>query len=60
VVVHCADCALLDHEYYEPGEQEMADTPEAAQTKLDQLAHDHRCRPSLCAWCRPCTTATTH
>lgn len=54
VVVHCAECALLDGDYYEPGRQETAETLDAAHARAEAL----RCRARFCAWCQP--DATKH
>jgi hypothetical protein len=53
VVVHRADCGLLDTRFYEVGEREHARTFAAASARAEQLTCVHGHRAHLCGWCRP-------
>jgi hypothetical protein len=56
VVVHRADCILLDGDFYDEGERETATTLEAAQARMRELELLYDCRSRLCSWCKPCGT----
>ena len=54
VVVHRADCGLLDRRFYEVGQCERASTFADARARAEQLTCVHGHTPHLCGWCRPC------
>jgi hypothetical protein len=53
VVVHRAECGLLDTLFYESGEREAAETFGDASARAEQLTGPHGHKPHLCPWCRP-------
>ena len=53
VVVHRAECALLDERYAGIGERHSARTLTEAKRRADRLARPAGIRHQLCGWCRP-------
>ncbi len=57
VVLHRADCALLDGQFYELGEHQRSDSFDGAVAWAQALARPYGRPPHVCGWCRPCEAA---
>jgi hypothetical protein len=57
VVLHRADCALLDGEFYELGEHQRAESFDGASAWAQALARPYGRAHHVCGWCRPSEAA---
>ena len=57
VVLHRADCDLLDGRFYELGEHQRSDSFDGAAACAEALARAHGREHHVCGWCRPSEVA---
>jgi hypothetical protein len=53
VVVHRAECALLDTDYYEAATREIANNFDDANARACEMVRPYGGTPRFCSWCRP-------